>query len=202
MRILHHLAPIVPEFARYPFSDGKRSRGHLARQGPALLRWALYKAALAASRSGSPDHPYYQQVAARPGNQPGNQRAILSVARKLTRRCHHRLRALGEDAFTDLSAASTPGTMGNRCRVRPNPLMPAWPAPEGVRPPAPGAGPRGPARNRLSGHTPRAGCTPSIITSPDPQQRSAHPDKLGRPRAPSPTPARGPPPTTPRTAMP
>ncbi len=82
-------------------SDGKRSRGHLARQGPALLRWALYEAAFAASRSGSPDHAYYQQVAAR----LGNQRAILSVARKLARRCHHRLRALGDEAFTGVSAA-------------------------------------------------------------------------------------------------
>jgi len=70
---------------------------------PALLRWALYEAALAASRSGSPDHAYYQQVAAR----LGNQRAILSVARRLARRCQHRLRALGEEAFTDVTAAVT-----------------------------------------------------------------------------------------------
>jgi transposase len=77
-------------------SDGRRSRAHLTRQGPALLRWALYEAAFCASRSGSPDHAYYQQVADR----LGSRRAIISVARKLARRCHHRLRALGEEAFT------------------------------------------------------------------------------------------------------
>jgi hypothetical protein len=27
----------------------------------------------------------------------------LPVARKLTRRCHHRLRALGDEAFADVS---------------------------------------------------------------------------------------------------
>jgi transposase len=77
-------------------SDGKRSRGHLTRQGPALLRWALYEAAFCASRSGSPDHAYYQQIADR----LGSRRAMMSVARKLARRCHHRLRALGDEAFT------------------------------------------------------------------------------------------------------
>jgi transposase len=77
-------------------SDGKRSRGHLTRQGPALLRWALYEAAFCASRSTSPDHAYYQQVADR----LGSRRAMMSVARKLARRCHHRLRALGDEAFT------------------------------------------------------------------------------------------------------
>jgi transposase len=76
--------------------DGKRSRGHLTRQGPGLLRWALYEAAFCACRSGSPDHAYYQRVADR----LGSRRAIISVARKLARRCHHRLRALGEEAFT------------------------------------------------------------------------------------------------------
>jgi len=76
-------------------SDGKRSRGHLTRQGPPLLRWALYEAGRCAARQTSPDHAYYEQVARR----VGKQRAALSVARKLARRCHHRLRALGEDAL-------------------------------------------------------------------------------------------------------
>ena len=79
-------------------SDGKRTAGRLTRQGPPLLRWALYEAARHASRSGSPDHEYYQRAAAR----VGAQRATLSVARKLTRRCHHRLRALGDQAFAEL----------------------------------------------------------------------------------------------------
>jgi hypothetical protein len=34
---------------------------HLSRQGPPTLRWALYEAAQAASRAGSPDREYYLQ---------------------------------------------------------------------------------------------------------------------------------------------
>jgi Transposase IS116/IS110/IS902 family len=40
-------------------SDGKRSAGHLSRQGPELLRWALYEAAKCAARPAAPDHGYY-----------------------------------------------------------------------------------------------------------------------------------------------
>jgi transposase len=76
-------------------SDSKRSPGRLSRQGSPLLRWALYEAARCSARTASPDHDYYRQVADR----LGGQRAALSVARKLARRCHHRLRALGEHAL-------------------------------------------------------------------------------------------------------
>jgi transposase len=76
-------------------SDTHRSAGRLSRQGSPLLRWALYEAGRCAARTNSPDHPYYAQVAAR----LGGQRAALSVARKLARRCHHRLRTLGEQAL-------------------------------------------------------------------------------------------------------
>jgi hypothetical protein len=38
-------------------SDGKRTKGHLARQGPAVLRWALYEAAVYAGRASSPTTP-------------------------------------------------------------------------------------------------------------------------------------------------
>lgn len=78
-------------------SDGKRSPGRLTRQGPPLLRWALYEAARCAARPSSPDHAYYEKVAAR----LGNKRATLSVARKLARRCYHRLRALGDQAMAE-----------------------------------------------------------------------------------------------------
>jgi transposase len=77
-------------------SDGKRARGHLARQGPALLRWALFEAAKSAAKRTSPEHGYYTAVAAR----AGANRATLSVARKLARQAHHILRELGEEAFT------------------------------------------------------------------------------------------------------
>jgi transposase len=76
-------------------SDGKRPPGHLSRQGSPLLRWALFEAAQCAARPGSPDHAYYRRVADRVG---GN-RAALSVARKMVRRAHHTLRALGDQAL-------------------------------------------------------------------------------------------------------
>ena len=48
-------------------SDDHRAAGHLARQGPGALRWALYEAAKNASRAASPDHAYYSQARARLG---------------------------------------------------------------------------------------------------------------------------------------
>jgi hypothetical protein len=43
-------------------SDGKRARGHLARQGSPVLRWALYEAATCAARPTPPDHADYLAV--------------------------------------------------------------------------------------------------------------------------------------------
>jgi transposase len=76
-------------------SDDKRTPGRLSRQGSPLLRWALYEAAKCAARPSSPDYAYYTQVKDRLG---GN-RAALSVARKITRRSYHILRALGDQAL-------------------------------------------------------------------------------------------------------
>ena len=76
-------------------SGSKRSAGHLSRQGPELLRWALYEAAKCAARPAAPDHGYYQ--AARDRRTAGL--ATLPVARKLARRCYHTLRELGEEAL-------------------------------------------------------------------------------------------------------
>lgn len=73
-------------------SDGKRTSGHLARQGPTMLRWALYEAAVYAGRPCSPDHAYFRSVKQR----LDGQLAILSVARKLARRCYHTLRSVGD----------------------------------------------------------------------------------------------------------
>lgn len=78
-------------------SDGKRSRGRLARQGPSALRWALFEAALTAARPGSPDHAYFVEVSER----LEAKRAYMSVARKLARRVHHILRGLGDAAFEE-----------------------------------------------------------------------------------------------------
>ena len=57
-----------------------------------VLRWALFEAAKCAARPTSPDHDLLPQVKTRLG---GN-RAALSVARKLARRCRHTLAALGD----------------------------------------------------------------------------------------------------------
>ena len=76
-------------------SDARRSAGHLSRQGPGLLRWALYEAAKCASRPAAPDYGYYTAFRAR----RGAGLATLSVARKLARRCYHTLRELGDEAL-------------------------------------------------------------------------------------------------------
>jgi transposase len=77
-------------------SDQRRAPGHLSRQGPPALRWALFEAAQQTRRrTTSPDRDYYEQAAERIG---GN-RACLSVARKLLKRSYHTLRELGEEAL-------------------------------------------------------------------------------------------------------
>jgi transposase len=82
-------------------SDEKRAPGHLSHEGPAVLRWALYEAAVSAARASSPDRGYYLQVAAR----LDHNRACLSVARKLCRRAYHILRELGEEALAPIEPA-------------------------------------------------------------------------------------------------
>jgi transposase len=81
-------------------SDDKRTPGHLSHQGPPILRWALFEAGHQGSRTTSPDHLYYADVAAR----IDANRAALSVARKLTRRSHHILRRLGDQAYAPVPA--------------------------------------------------------------------------------------------------
>jgi transposase len=81
-------------------SDDNRTPGHLARQGPPILRWALFEAGHQGSRATSPDHRYYTGVAAR----IDANRAALPVARKLARRSHHILRRLGDQAYAPLPA--------------------------------------------------------------------------------------------------
>jgi transposase len=82
-------------------SDGKqKGRPTLTRQGPPALRWALYEGAMHAHKKTSPDHVYYTNLARR----IGAGRARLAVARKLARRCHHRLRVLGDQAWIDTAS--------------------------------------------------------------------------------------------------
>ena len=83
-------------------SDRRRAPGRLSRQGPPALRWALYEAAHAARRPGSPDRDYYLQAADR----LGSNRACVALARKLLKRCYHTLRELGDDALAEPAAGS------------------------------------------------------------------------------------------------
>lgn len=76
-------------------SDGKRSPGHLSRQGSPELRWAAFEAAKSAARRGSPDYDYYRKVA----RELDGKRPTLAVERKLLRRCYHTLRELGDAAL-------------------------------------------------------------------------------------------------------
>ena len=80
-------------------SDRHRSPGHLSRQGPPALRWALYEAAQAARRPGSPDRDWYLEAAERLGGNRACLALALALARKLLKRCYHTLRELGADAL-------------------------------------------------------------------------------------------------------
>ena len=76
-------------------SDRKGPPGRLSRQGPPVLRWAVYEAGKTHARSSAPDHRYYAQVKDR---QDGK-RAALSEARKILRQACHILAELGDDAL-------------------------------------------------------------------------------------------------------
>ena len=81
-------------------SDEHRAPGHLSRQGPPALRWALYEAAqVARAGARSPDREYYLQAKERIG---GN-RACIAVARKLLKRAYHLLRELGDQALEPIA---------------------------------------------------------------------------------------------------
>jgi transposase len=82
-------------------SDSKRSPGHLARQGPEVLRWALFEAAKSSARRTVPDHAYYAQVKDR----LTANRATLSTARKLAR---HALVELGDQALAPVCPDQLP----------------------------------------------------------------------------------------------
>jgi transposase len=77
-------------------SDGKRSPGRLSRQGPPVLRWAVYEAGKTHARAAAPDHAYYAQVKDR----KDGKRAAISEARKIVRQACHILAELGDDALT------------------------------------------------------------------------------------------------------
>ena len=77
-------------------SDRKGPPGRLSRQGPPVLRWAVYEAGKTHGRTSAPDHGYYAQVKDR----KNGKRAALSEARKIVRQACHILAELGDDALT------------------------------------------------------------------------------------------------------
>jgi transposase len=77
-------------------SDRKGPPGRLSRQGPPVLRWAVYEAGKTHARSSAPDHCYYTAVKDR----KNSKRAALSEARKIVRQACHILTELGDDALT------------------------------------------------------------------------------------------------------
>jgi len=134
-------------------SDGKRAPGHLAKQGPPLLRWALYEAACLAAHTRAPDHDFYAGVKDR----IDHKRAAISVACKIARRSHHILRELGDQAYATACARTRRGCDGHAHRhlMRPRPASRREPV--ALREWA--------TLKERSGRTPR-GDTPSIIMSP------------------------------------
>jgi transposase len=76
-------------------SDRKGPPGRLSRQGPPVLRWAVYEAGKTHARASAPDHRYYAQVKDR----CNGKRAALSEARKILRQACHILAGLGDDAL-------------------------------------------------------------------------------------------------------
>jgi transposase len=77
-------------------SDRKGPPGRLSRQGPPMLRWAVYEAGKTHARAAAPGHAYYATVKDR----KNSKRAALSEARKLVRQACHILTELGDDALT------------------------------------------------------------------------------------------------------
>ena len=76
-------------------SDRKSPPGKLSRQGPPVLRWAVYEAGKAHARTSAPDHRYHAAVKDR----KNSKRACLSEARKILRQAHRILAELGDDAL-------------------------------------------------------------------------------------------------------
>jgi len=77
-------------------SDRKGPPGRLSRQGPPMLRWAVYEAGKTHARAAAPDHGYYAAVKDR----SNGKLAALSEARKIVRQACHIRAELGDDALT------------------------------------------------------------------------------------------------------
>ena len=148
-------------------SDRRSRVGKLNRQGSPHLRWALYEAALSATRPKSPDHGDYLALKARGLS---HTRASLTIARKLARWSFHILRELGPAALepirpperylhhSSLRCAPTP-RWHQIFRPAPRTLAAPTPARRPKKDRAAGIAPPGttdqPSRHRPSGRGPR-----------------------------------------------
>ena len=81
-------------------SDRRRAGGHLSRQGPETLRWALYEAAKNSSHGRSPDHGYYAKVKERHDGKI----AAISVARQFATQLSTVLRVVDPNAVYAIPA--------------------------------------------------------------------------------------------------
>ena len=98
--VLHHVADADDAAQVAGGVDVQISRpGKLTKQGSPYLRWALYEAAQSACRTTSPDHADYLALRER----MSHQRAAITIARKLARRCFHTLRDLGDEAVAPIA---------------------------------------------------------------------------------------------------
>jgi transposase len=75
-------------------SDRKGPPGRLSRQGPPVLRWAVYEAGKTHARTAAPGHD------AAVADRKNTKRAALPEARKIVRQACHILAELGDDALT------------------------------------------------------------------------------------------------------
>ena len=90
-------------------SDRKGPPGRPSRQGPPVLRWAVYEAGKTHARAPAPDHAYYAQVKDR----CNGKRAALSEARKILRQACH---ILASSATTRSPPPETPVVMATSQR--------------------------------------------------------------------------------------
>ena len=90
-------------------SDRKGPAGRLSRQGPEVLRWAVYAAGKTHARASAPDHDYYAAVKDRKGRQAGRPlrgpqdppAGLPHPGRARRRRAHRRLNPASMVAHPD-----------------------------------------------------------------------------------------------------
>ena len=92
-------------------SDRRRPGGHLSRQGPEMLRWALYEAAKNTSHHRSPGYAYYAKVKARHDGRSRRSPSPASSADGASTRCER-----------SIPTACTPCPNGTRRRRAVSPL--------------------------------------------------------------------------------